>query len=186
MFLEVKAIEGEVEQLKSQRTNLITILAGLFLLLWPIISSLPPFSPLPIAWILWPWQNQIDTARYRLREVNTVQRTVLSLELLTVELLDEKRHDVLCSVRQLEQAMRSTENLTPEQGLEAKSLKYQLEWLSAQIIIRLHKKAQEVEQANREREQAEHTERKVQSAFQGQALQEPEDDSSICPECTVM
>ncbi|KAF8847923.1 hypothetical protein BDZ45DRAFT_636374 [Acephala macrosclerotiorum] len=187
MDLEVKAIEAEVEQLKTERSNLITILRGLFSLLWPIILPLTLVGPLTIASILWPWQNQINTARDRLREVNTVQRAVLGLELLTVEVLDEKRHDVLCSVRQLEQAMRSAENLTPEQALEAKSLKYNLEWLSAQIIARLHKKAQEVEQANREREKAELYEREAQLALQGQASQAPEDDSGSCSsQCTVM
>jgi hypothetical protein len=165
MDLEVKAIEAEVEKLMTQKSNLITILAGLFWLLWPIISPPTLVDPLTIAWILWPWQNQINTARDRLRDVNTVQRTVLSLELLAVEVLDEKRHDVLCSVRQLEQAMRSTENLTPEQALEAMSLKHNLEWLSAQIITRLHKKAQEVEQTNREREEVELYERNAQLAL---------------------
>ncbi len=48
-------------------------------------------------------------------------------------------------------------------------------------------RAQEVEQANREREEAERAERKAQLALEGQTSQEFEDDSLICPPfCSVM
>jgi hypothetical protein len=175
-----------VRKLKEQKSEFITVIRALIVLFWPIISTLNHLGSFAISLIVALWQNQMISTQNRIHEVNTVQRTVLGLELLSMEVLDEKRHQVLYCVRQLQQAMRSSENLTLEQQLEATDILTDLDWLSDRIIIMLHKKAQEVEQANREKEKAEFYERQAKRPFQGQVPEVHEDDDDDDDCCVVM
>lgn len=185
MDLELQEIEMRVRKLKEQKSEFITGIQALIALLWPIISTLNLLSPIVLSLVLYFQQDRMTSVQNRIHEVNTVQRTVLGLELLSVEVLDEKRHQVLCCVRQLQQAMRSSESLTLEQRLEATDILADLDWLSDRIIIMLHQKAQEVEQANREKEKAEFYERQAKRPFQGQVPEVHEDDEDgNC--CVVM
>jgi hypothetical protein len=140
MDLELQEIVMRVRKLKEQKSEFITVIRALIVLLWPIISKLNHLGSFAISLILALGQNQMISTQNRIHELNTVQRTVLGLELLSVEVLDEKRQQILYCVRQLQQAMRSSENLTLEQQLEATDILTDLDWLSDRIIIMLHKR----------------------------------------------